>query len=360
MSIRKNIRKSLLLLIVALLLCAIGILYFCVWRNQNDASVLLDKIEAEAREERWEQVLELCSTYLESQPLQKEKDSLYFEFVDYTKFALCLTHQLPEKFFAYTKYFDRGVLFPDGSSTTRYMYFAPKLAYFYYSTGLQNMAMHQSFGCIVQDESPEWAVETYLKAIQIRNQESYGEVFRAKFKSLSYVLDDSVIQAKRKLLPDITEETTWTLDRNMYVLFEGNKKNKFAYEYVMTMALSYKDHTFFMDNIEHIANFDYDSLPKHFEEGILAYLFSRPENAIASEEEMKEYTYGGFKLHPENIARVQTFLQWVQEYQTSGMGMSKIKKHFEDTYWFHYVFGDITPKNPNNPQNNPQDFRNYG
>jgi hypothetical protein len=332
------------------------------FRTYNADKFLLAEIELEAKSEHWERVLKLSTDFLELAKIQnRERDSLYFEFVDYAKYALCLTNQLPEKFFAYTKYVDRSMLFPDGSSTIQYMFFAPKLAYFYYSVGLQNMTMHQSFGCIVQDQSPVWAIETYLKALQIRKQEPFGKIFSQRLKSSLFhkntaQLSDSAIAAKQALLPEIVNETDWRLSRNMFVLFEGNPSNKFAFEYIMITALTHKDHEFVITNLDLLPLFDYDSLPKHFEESVLAGLFFR-SGANPSDEELCSRTYGGFHLRSESIERIKLFLESVQFYQNTGMGLSGIINNFQDTYWFHFVFGDI---DSHRPQQLILDEQNYG
>jgi hypothetical protein len=324
------------------------------YQTYDSEKFLLAEIELEAKNERWERVLELCTNFLEqAHEQERERDSLYFEFVDYAKFALCLTNRLPNNFFAYTKYFDKGTLFPDGSSTFQYMFFAPKLAYFYYSAGLQNMTMHQSFGCIVQNQSPVWAIETYLKALQIREQEPFGKIFSERLNSSLFHkntarLSDSAIHVKQALLPATINETDWRLNRNMLVLLEGNLNNKFAFEYVMIAALTHKNHDFVAHNLDLLPLFDYDSLPKHFEESILADLFFRP-NAKPTDNDLYHRTYGGFHLRSESIERIKKFMDLVQTYQNTGMGLSGIKNNFQDTYWFHFVFGDIAPRYSQQP-----------
>ena len=319
-------------------------------KTYNFDKFQLAEIELEARAERWDRVLELSTDFLErAQKQNRDRDSLYFEVVDYTKFALCITHQLPNRFFDYVKFFDRGVLFPDGSSTKadNFLFYKPKTAYFYYAVGIQNMTVQQSFGAAVLYNYPIWAVETFLKAVKIRDTESFGNVLSERLKSSLFhknptsSLCKSQLEFRRTLLPPEDVEIRWRLDRTMYKLFE-NPNNRYAFEYVMTVALTYKEHEFVAKHIEAMANFDYEFLPKHFEEGILANLFFETDTP-PTEKQLYSDTYGGFKLQPESIERIKLFMEMMQTFQNTGMGLSRIEREFGNTYWFHFVFGDITP-----------------
>lgn len=120
-------------------------------------------------------------------------------------------------------------------------------------------------------------------------------------------------------------------DDNMYFRMQHEADNAAVYEYALTLWMVYKNHERILAELPKIRQYYYHSLPIHIQEAILACF---PADRL---DEVPE------GIEPATKARYMDFLQTYGLYQNGYTSFRKLKKGFEDTYWYHLYFNDFKP-----------------
>jgi len=114
-------------------------------------------------------------------------------------------------------------------------------------------------------------------------------------------------------------------------LFEKNKHNRMAFEYLMAFLLLTGQHNAVADSIGYLDNFDYprNRIPRHLEEAVLLYMTMTKRKVDPH----------GRQINTATIRRFQKFWQLFQRHKRDLKNPAKeLEKEFGDTYYYFYFF----------------------
>ncbi|MDE6113420.1 MAG: hypothetical protein K2G46_08475, partial [Bacteroidales bacterium] len=123
-------------------------------------------------------------------------------------------------------------------------------------------------------------------------------------------------------------------DDNIYFRLQAEYDNAAVYEYALTLWMVYKNHNRILAELPKIRQY-YKTLPTHIQEAVLACFPAERLEEVPDD------------INPAVKARYAAFLQAYGLYQNGYTSFRKLKKNFEDTYWYHATFNDF--KNMNAP-----------
>ncbi len=334
------------------------IVTYFVYPKEN---IRFRKMELAADAGHWEEVLALCDDYWERTPIDKitYKDAFWYFY--YTKYALTLTNQLPEKFFSYNLIPGFLILFPE-EPPTGVNKFIQALANFYYSVGLMSESLHVSFGVVVGSglnvRSVERIIAGNLVATDYRANRfflntfdktlfhhRFSEKYRVYNEHPELILKDSLLMKLRNLQPKNDMQAAWVTDMTVFTLWQNNPENQYAFEYAMTAALTYKEHQIVVNNAHYFEDFRYTKIPKNFAEAIIlgsAFVKDR----TLSKEEILQMKFGGLSLDADMIDRFEHFMIDYEKFENGLIRFAHIRRNYSDTYWFHFFFTKYAPNRP--------------
>ena len=119
-------------------------------------------------------------------------------------------------------------------------------------------------------------------------------------------------------------------DQTLIKLLESNPKHVLAFEYLMSYYMLQKDIErvkWCMDNF--YKNFDYQSIPTHYEEALLVY-----ENLMRTGDDF-------FKQYPVSRTTRDRFERYAQAFKATQGSMryfEQLEKQFNNTYWYYWHF----------------------
>jgi hypothetical protein len=117
-------------------------------------------------------------------------------------------------------------------------------------------------------------------------------------------------------------------DLDLIHLLAENPENKMAYEYLMASFLLEKDLEGFGRLILKIGDYDYKSIPLHFEEALI----------ICNNSGMNVMPEG-FSLNPETIRKYNHYTSTYSTYRSNpDIAKEVLKKRYGGTYWFYLHF----------------------
>ena len=114
-------------------------------------------------------------------------------------------------------------------------------------------------------------------------------------------------------------------------LLEKNPKNRMAFEYLMTSLMLNKELATFAQHIGQFEELDYATLPTHFEEAALAYVYGTRQ----------PLSFGNYK--PRDSVRQQTegFLKTLTRYRGDRQAaLAELQTH-RNTYMFYYTYTQV-------------------
>lgn len=119
------------------------------------------------------------------------------------------------------------------------------------------------------------------------------------------------------------------IDKIMLELLE-NRKNRAAFEYLMSMYLLAKEPQNIVKNIYRLKDLGYDRIPRLYEEAILIY-----NNATKKETDLHNY-----RINPESLKRFKDFNNiWKRHKYDKKTAFSDLKEFADDSYLFYYLYG---------------------
>jgi len=141
---------------------------------------------------------------------------------------------------------------------------------------------------------------------------------------------DRGIQLGRLCMPKIDSIKTTESSRDFFQpLFNANRNNRMAYEYLMAVYMLTNDLDSFIAIFRQLNDFDSPEIPRHHQEAILLY-----SRAKGGKIDLK-----GQKLSRENIVRFDRFFQIYKKYKDDRHAAAKLlEKDFGDTYYYYYMF----------------------
>ncbi|MDE5742734.1 MAG: hypothetical protein K2H62_00085, partial [Bacteroidales bacterium] len=130
-------------------------------------------------------------------------------------------------------------------------------------------------------------------------------------------------------------------DNNIYFRLLNEPDNPAVYEYALALWMVYKNHDRILEELPNIRQ-HYRVLPLHIQEAVLANFL--PENLDEAPAD----------INPGIKARYMAFQQAYGLYQNGYLSFKKLRKSFEDTYWYHALFNEIKPISEIQPSQNGQ------
>jgi hypothetical protein len=113
-------------------------------------------------------------------------------------------------------------------------------------------------------------------------------------------------------------------------LLKENKHNKMAFEYLMGYYLLNKQLDKFVENFEKIADFNYPSIPRHYEEALLIYI---------SKTEGKDIKLGGYNLNNQTIEEFNDITLLIQSFgNDKKAAFNSVIAKYGKTYWAYFLY----------------------
>jgi hypothetical protein len=117
---------------------------------------------------------------------------------------------------------------------------------------------------------------------------------------------------------------------DLITLLKENKHNKMAFEYLMGYYLLNKQLDKFVENFEKIADFNYPSIPRHYEEALLIYI---------SKTEGKDINLGGYNLNNQTIKEFNDITLLIQSYGNDRKAaFNSVIAKYGKTYWAYFLY----------------------
>ena len=144
---------------------------------------------------------------------------------------------------------------------------------------------------------------------------------------------DQLIAEKRLFNPTSRFVHTEPLS-DLKLLFETNKKNSFAYNYLLTFCILDSKYTDFIMYLPYYTSFNLKSMPRSWEETLAIYI-------------MKTKTVPDF-VSPETVSkaciqRLTAFNRTMKQFNNNRQAaQGAMRRDFEDTYWYYLLY--LNPK----------------
>jgi hypothetical protein len=155
--------------------------------------------------------------------------------------------------------------------------------------------------------------------------------YLSKLESDPNLETDSYIQHLRTIMAD--RDGVWLFGENEKVLLDlltKNKHNKMAFEYLMAWYLLTRQLDRFVQNVPRLDDFNYDRIPRHYEEAILLYSYSK--NKPIDTHNLRISTEARQKF-----ARFNYILG--QHRSDTQAARQSLARDYADTYFFYHVYG---------------------
>lgn len=315
------------------------------------------RAERQVEHKEWDSVLSTCQRYLEITESDSDKGLYYPWIVDNTKFALCQTGQLMEDFFTYNKYLGFGILFPQAIEFADKSH--PGVYNFFSSVGLHSESVHSAFERVLSGTSGPLVLDNLIKShlvlgdyrpcVEFVNILDESLLFKKQAKHYRHLLKDTAVLntdsfyvCQRALLAKKEFQSNWNIDQNMYNLFLSNFDNQRAFEYTLTMMLSYKEYYLIVEHLDLLGKFNYSHIPRHIEEALLI-LFNYGVDSKITKDEILNSDFSGLKIREETIRRCDDFFTYLDKYNMGLITSKTIQERFGDTYWYHFLFVELKP-----------------
>jgi hypothetical protein len=167
-------------------------------------------------------------------------------------------------------------------------------------------------------------------------QKQYANAWLARLECPAVLNHETDIMDKRSLLPrNIYSDRNNVEHMTILVNLFYNNKNRMAFEYLLTSLLLEKNLDEFVKYLSFLKEFGYNGLPRHIQEALCIYSYTRPDGKKLVEQ------------YPVNPTTMQQFLQFTQimyQYgQQSAQGKDLLQRRFGNTYWYYlrYIYPDI-------------------
>ena len=332
-------RQSSRSVVVSTLLLLI-ILSTAIWWNADPVRRRHLRIVYLARHEQWPQLLQ------EARKIPKSNFNLYVCF-DVNR-ALYHTGQLSNAMFAYTQH-PFGLLLTTTEKTRGYERIRRNvvLADLLYEIGHINKSEDLCCESMTVLKYCPWTLKRLAVVYLVKQQPDGARTCLHKLKKdmiyrdwAQNLLDqlekdplltkDRGIQLGRLSMPKTDSMKKGENSRDFFQpLFNANRNNRMAYEYLMAVYMLTNDLDSFIAIFRQLNDFNSPEIPRHHQEAIL--LYSRTKG--------REVNLKGQQLSRENKARFDKFFQIYKKYEGDRYAAEKLlAKDYGDTYYYYYIF----------------------
>jgi len=147
-------------------------------------------------------------------------------------------------------------------------------------------------------------------------------------------IDQPALNEKLATFPHSNSDSIYFINnssplRNLIPLLESNAKNKMVFEYLMSYFLLRDEVGNMVHYLKNIDNFDYNKIPKTYQQAILFLYMSKKVNPLTQ-------TY---KLSKETMQQFENFNKILVDYKMNKvLAQNDLKKYFSDTYWYYLAY----------------------
>lgn len=259
------------------------------------------------------------------------------------KICLLADKQATNKLFAYNGSYYFPLLFPE---EILHVPSTHLMAQYYTQNGFYAEALHLLYDFVTSQRTGTAVLEPILwNSVVVGDYEPCRKFIRFFEQSLFHrdiahrytaYIADTVRTAR---LPEITAarqhlstHNHWVLaycpDDNIYYRLLNEPDNLAVYEYALALCLVYKDHGRILAELPKIRRV-YPRLPLHIQEAVLAnFTIDRLDEAPTD-------------ILPGIRANYIAFMQAYSRYMNGYIPFRKLRRKFEDTYWYHAMFNEI-------------------
>ena len=166
------------------------------------------------------------------------------------------------------------------------------------------------------------------KTLLFRN---WAEKYRNYVRDKSLITHDEYLQKIKLSMPKTDFITNSDIpDFDLKSLLTENKTNKMAYEYMMAYYLLARKLNKFINNIEELNDFDYQRVPYHYEEAILAYMIVKGHETIMLPK---------FHPNPKIMTNFRNLLNVLKSYRgDKDAAYNTVLTKFGNTYWPYLLY----------------------
>ena len=258
---------------------------------------------------------------------------------------------LPEKLFYYPQLLGTNALFYDNSNINGS--FSMPNSDLYFDLGFMSESQRWAFEAqTLMPNSPRILKRLIMinlinrkyqlaeEFLTVLNQNMLCHDWVSKYQK--YVSDttltqtDPLIAEKRRFNPTSKYVHLEPLS-DLKLLFETNKKNSFAYNYLLTFCILDLNYTDFIEYLPYYTTFNLKSMPRSWEETLSIYILKTKTipNFVSAETVSKAC-----------IQRLTAFNKTMNQFKGNKQAaQAALRSNFEDTYWYYLVY--LNPKETN-------------
>ncbi|MDE7150087.1 MAG: hypothetical protein K2O01_06745, partial [Bacteroidales bacterium] len=286
--------------------------------------------------------------HLNIQPIHSQNPLEESYLAEMLKVCLLADRQATNKLFAYNGSYYFPLLFQEEILYSPSSYL---MATYYTQNGLYAEALHILYDFVTCQRISTAVLEPLLwnsvvtgdyapcrKFIRCFEQSLFHKAIARRYTA--YLADTAqtarrpeIATARLKLSTRNHTVLAYHPDDDIYFRLQHEADNAAVYEYALALWMVYKNHERILAELPKIHRY-YQTLPIHIQEAVLANFPAERLDEAPQD------------LHPGIKARYAAFLQAYNLYLNGYTSFQKLKRGFEDTYWYHVYFNDFKPLNP--------------
>lgn len=293
-------------------------------------------IEYYAENEEWNKVLKVA----------EEINSYDFRVNFQINRAYAHLGQLPEQLFNYPQLLGVNGLFFDNSNMNGS--FTMPNSDLYFDLGFMSESQHWAFeGQTLMPNSPRILKRIIMINLINRKYDLAEQFLNVLDKNMlyhdwvsehkRYIADttltatNKVIAEKRRFNPHKRYVHTNALD-DLKLLFETNRANRFAYDYLITFCILDSNMPEYMNYIPYFTSFNIKTLPRSWEETLSIYIIrNKTIPPFVTEETVSKGC----------MQRMSKFNQTTKQFNNDlKVAQSALRRDFENTYWYYMIYLD--------------------
>lgn len=274
-------------------------------------------------------------------PFQTEFEEGYM--ADMLKISLLASKQATEKLFAYNGSYYFPLLLSEEILHVPCSYV---MALYYTQNGLYAEALHLLYDFITLHRVSTAVLTPLLwnsvvvgdyvpcrKFIRFFEQSLFHKDIARRYTAyisdtVQTALNPEIAAARTRLSTHNHTVLGYHPDDNTHFRLLSEGDNAAVYEYALALWMVYKNHNQILTELPKIRQY-YKTLPTHIQEAVLACFPIERLDEVPDD------------INPDIKARYAAFLQTYGLYQNGYTSFRKLKKGFEDTYWYHATFNDF-------------------
>jgi hypothetical protein len=142
--------------------------------------------------------------------------------------------------------------------------------------------------------------------------------------------DENIQQLRCVRLKKDHPTVVFANEKMFLTLLSENSKNRMAFEYLMSWYLLTKQLDKLVGNIGRLKELGYSQIPRHYEEGLLIYAYSRSEPVFLH----------GYEVGPEARRQIESFSKIFNSYgKNKQAAIHELVEDYGGSYFFYHLYG---------------------